>query len=179
MVQKCSDDFWGSGTSVKKVFCGFWASNASPFVRRKCLEFSCSKKILFLWYRSQFWIFFFVTDWFWNELSEICLKIRLDLVDWHWYEVGVPFMPWRPQQESNLQLALRRGLLYPFNYEDTALIISVQPKKARLSASRHRKRRVKKAGEHHITAFCKHWRGDSPVCSSAPHAHGAFSWRID
>ena len=35
-------------------------------------------------------------------------------------------------------------MLYPFNYEDTALIISVQPKKARLSASRHRKRRVKK-----------------------------------
>ena len=27
------------------------------------------------------------------------------------------FYFWHPQQESNLQLALRRGLLYPFNYE--------------------------------------------------------------
>lgn len=25
---------------------------------------------------------------------------------------------WRPHQESNLELALRRGPLYPFNYED-------------------------------------------------------------
>lgn len=27
---------------------------------------------------------------------------------------------WRPQQESNLHLALRRGLFYPLNYEDSA-----------------------------------------------------------
>ena len=27
---------------------------------------------------------------------------------------------WRPQEESNLQLALRRGSLYPFNYGDTS-----------------------------------------------------------
>ena len=32
---------------------------------------------------------------------------------------------WRPQYESNLQLALRRGLLYPFNYEVTVRIITV------------------------------------------------------
>ena len=25
---------------------------------------------------------------------------------------------WRPHRESNPELALRRGLLYPFNYED-------------------------------------------------------------
>lgn len=35
----------------------------------------------------------------------ICLLLRIDLLIKH------------PQQESNLQLALRRGLLYPFNYE--------------------------------------------------------------
>lgn len=33
---------------------------------------------------------------------------------------------WRPQQGSNLQRALRRGLLYPFNYEDLTHIILPQ-----------------------------------------------------
>lgn len=27
-------------------------------------------------------------------------------------------LSWYPQQESNLYLALRRGLFYPLNYED-------------------------------------------------------------
>ena len=30
------------------------------------------------------------------------------------------FLIWCPHQESNLELALRRGPLYPFNYEDAA-----------------------------------------------------------
>lgn len=29
---------------------------------------------------------------------------------------------WRPQVESNHQLALRRGALYPFNYEGDAVL---------------------------------------------------------
>ena len=33
-----------------------------------------------------------------------------------------PSVYWCPRQESNLYLALRRGLLYPFNYKDLILM---------------------------------------------------------
>lgn len=39
---------------------------------------------------------------------------------------GSFWISWRPQQGSNLQRALRRGLLYPFNYEDLTGIILPQ-----------------------------------------------------
>ena len=49
---------------------------------------------------------------------------------------------WRPQQGSNLQRALRRGLLYPFNYEDLTHIILPQVPISFQDRNRNKSRKV-------------------------------------
>ena len=49
---------------------------------------------------------------------------------------------WRPQQGSNLQRALRRGLLYPFNYEDLTHIILPQVPAPFQDGNRNKSRKI-------------------------------------
>lgn len=63
------------------------------------------------------WLSMEVVGLLWTKKTRIALRCAglVDLVGQTWKGF------WRPQQESNLQLALRRGLLYPFNYGDVAI----------------------------------------------------------